>query len=94
MPVVDSIAPDYADRVRFVAVAGRADLNTTAVRAAELISNVEWGLDDALWDIYEVPYQPVTFLITGDDIIFERFDGVPYSPAELRERLDALLATS
>ena len=62
--------------------------------ANQLMSNIEWGLDDSLWDLYGVPYQPVTFLITGDDIIFERFDGVPYDPDALRQRIDALLATS
>jgi hypothetical protein len=94
LPVVDEIAADYGDQVRFVAVAGRAGLSETTDIADRLISNLEWGLDDSLWDLYGVPYQPVTFLITGDDIIFERFDGVLYGPDELRERIDALLATS
>lgn len=91
MPVVDQIALDYQDRVRFVALAGRSDFESTAARADDLFSNLEWGLDDSVWDLYEVPYQPVTFLITGDDVIFERFAGVPYGPDELRARIDALL---
>ena len=88
------IAADYADEVRFIAVAGRADLESTAARAEELFSNLEWGLDDSAWELYQVPYQPVTFLITGDDVVFERFDGVPYGTQELRDRIDALLATN
>lgn len=92
MPVVDAVAAEYGDRVRFVAVAGRSDLDSTAAEAERLFSNLDWGLDDSIWELYGVPYQPVTFLITGDDIIFERFDGVPYGADELRERLEALLA--
>ena len=92
MPVVDTIAAEYGDQIRFVAVAGRSDMESTASRAAELFSNLAWGLDDSVWSLYDVPYQPVTFLITGDDLIFERFDGVRYSPEELRDRLEALLA--
>jgi hypothetical protein len=91
LPVVDEIAVDYGDRVRFVAVAGRADFDRTAARAGQLFSNLDWGLDDSVWDLYSVPYQPVTFLVTGDGRVFERFDGAPYSPEQLRERLDALL---
>ena len=79
MPVVDQIAEDYQDRVRFVAVAGRSDLESSAAAADALFANLEWGLDDSVWDLYGVPYQPVTFLITGDDIIFERFDGIRYT---------------
>ncbi|MDJ0961255.1 MAG: hypothetical protein QNJ88_11385 [Acidimicrobiia bacterium] len=94
MPVVDEIAAEYQDRVRFIAVAGRSDLAATSDVANRLISNVEWGLGDPIWDLYEVPYQPVTFLITGDDIVFETFAGVPYGADELRGRIDALLATS
>ena len=94
MPVVDELAAEYGDQVRFVAVAGRSGLSDTADVADQLISNVEWGLDDSIWDLYGVPYQPVTFLITGDDIIFERFDGIRYGPDELRQRIDELLATS
>lgn len=75
-------------------MAGRSGLSDTADVAEQLVSNLEWGLDDSIWDLYGVPYQPVTFLITGDDIIFERFDGIRYGPDELRERIDALLATS
>ena len=92
MPVVDEIAADYGDRIRFVAVAGRSDLDSSAAAADSLFSNLDWGLDDSIWDLYGVPYQPVTFLITGDDIVFERFDGVRYSEEELRGRLDALLS--
>lgn len=86
------MAAEYGDRVRFIAVAGRSDMDSTAAAASTLFSNLEWGLDDSVWELYGVPYQPVTFLITGDDVIFERFDGIRYGPDELRERIEALLA--
>jgi hypothetical protein len=86
------MAAEYGDRVRFVAVAGRSDMDSTAAVASTLFSNLEWGLDDSVWELYGVPYQPVTFLITSDDVIFERFDGIRYGPDELRERIEALLA--
>jgi hypothetical protein len=91
LPVVDEIAADYADRVRFVAVAGRASYDKTADRAAGLFSNLEWGLDDAVWDLYNVPYQPVTFLVTGDDIVFDTWPGLR-AEEDIRAQLDALVA--
>ena len=95
MPVVDEVSADYQDEVAFLAVAGKSDLPPTADVAGRLLTdNVPWGLDDSIWDLYGVPYQPVTFLITGDDIIFDRFDGIRYGPDELRQRIDELLATS
>jgi hypothetical protein len=92
LPVVDELSVEYADQVRFIGVAGRADLDRTTARAQELVSNLEWGLDDSIWELYGVPYQPVTFLVTADGRIFERFDGAPYAPDELRERVEALLS--
>ena len=48
---MDRVAADYQDEVAFLAVAGRAELDRTAERAAELFSsNLPWGLDDALWE--------------------------------------------
>lgn len=91
MPVVDEVAADYQDDVRFVAVAGRAGLDETAERANEWFSLLDWGLDDAIWDLYGVPYQPVTFLITGSDVVADTWAG-PLEADEIRSRLDALVA--
>ena len=91
MPVVDEVAADYEDEVRFVAVAGRADLNSTADRADALFSRLDWGLDDAIWDLYGVPYQPVTFLISGTDVVVDTWAG-PLEADEIRDRLDTLVA--
>ena len=91
MPVVDAISVDYQDAVRFVAVAGKAGLSETRERASELFSNLEWGLDDSIWDLYDVPYQPVTVLISGDDRIVDTWPGV-LDESELRRRIDELTA--
>lgn len=91
MPVVDEVAADYQDDVRFVAVAGRAGLDETAERANELFALLDWGLDDGIWDLYGVPYQPVTFLITGSDVVADTWAG-PLEADEIRSRLDALVA--
>jgi len=93
LPVIDEIAKDYAGEVVFLGVAGRAGFDETADRAAELFSDrIMWGLDDDIWDLYGVPYQPVTFLITGDDIVMQTWPG-PADEATIRERLDDLVAT-
>ncbi|MEA2023417.1 MAG: hypothetical protein U9N79_03895, partial [Actinomycetota bacterium] len=72
---MDAIQPDYADDVRFIAVAGQSDLNATKARADELLANTEWGLDDSIWDLYSVRGQPVSFLITGNDVIVNNWFG-------------------
>ncbi len=91
MPVIDSVAPDYADKVRFIAVAGQSDLGSTETRAAELLTNVEWGLDDSIWDLYGVRGQPVSFLITGNDIVVGNWFGAA-GEEDLRKALDELVA--
>jgi hypothetical protein len=90
--VIDAVASDYQDTVKFVAVAGRSDLEPTAERARELLSNnVVWGLDESIWDLYDILGQPASVMITGDDIFVEGWYGALGEEA-LREKLD-LLAT-
>jgi hypothetical protein len=91
LPVLDTIAADYDD-VRFVAVAGRSDYEQTAARAEQLFSRLDWGLDDAIWRLYDVPYQPVS-MVVADGVIADRWEGV-LPEAEIRARLDAVLATT
>ncbi len=94
MPVVANISQDYEDEVAFVAVAGRSDLGSTAERADELFGDaLLWGLDDSIWDLYGVPYQPVTFLVTGGDTIVDGWPGA-LDESEIRTRIDNLLALS
>ncbi len=91
MPVVDAVAPDYEDSVRFVAIGGQSDFEKTKARADELLANTDWGFDDSIWDLYGVRGQPVSFLITGNDIVVGNWFGAA-GEQELRKALDELVA--
>ncbi len=95
MPVVDSIAPDYADDVTFLAVAGRASLEATSPVAAQLMPSgtMSWTLDETIWEAYEVFGQPVTFLISADDYVVGQWYGIR-AESEIREALDHLAGTA
>jgi hypothetical protein len=94
LPVVDEIAKEYGEDIAFVAVAWKGSYNDTASRAAELLQSgkVDWALDEdaEIFSLYGVPYQPVSFLITGDDKVFDTWPGVR-SETAIREALDSLL---
>ncbi|REK20806.1 MAG: hypothetical protein DWQ40_04970 [Actinobacteria bacterium] len=94
MPVVDQIAAEYADRVDFVAPAWKSSFEATAARAAELFQSGEimWGLDEdeQIFELYGVPYQPVTVLIAADDTVVEAWAGLR-DEAEIRAALDDLI---
>ena len=93
MPVVDEVANDYLDDVAFLAVAGRGDLGATREEADRSFSdNLMWGLDDSVWDLYGVPGQPASILIT-DGVVVDMWFGA-IGEQELRTRLDNLLAIS
>lgn len=90
MPVVDAVAADYLDDVTFLAVAGKSDLDRTAARANDLLTgNLQWGLDDSIWDLYGVPGQPATVLVVDGVIVDQWFGAAPEDL--LRERLDRLV---
>jgi hypothetical protein len=91
LPVIADISDDYRDEVVFLGVAGRGSLEDTAARADELFGErITWGLDDSIWDLYGVPYQPVTVLITGDDHVVDTWAGV-LEEDEIRSKLDDLV---
>jgi len=92
LPVVDIVARDYQGEVRFLAVAGRSDLARTEAGAAELFETLDWALADEVWDLYGIPYQPVTVLITGGDVVFDTWPG-SRGEEEIRARLDRMLTT-
>lgn len=77
--------------MRFIAVAGKSSYERTAEVAPQLFRLLEWGLDDAIWELYQDPYQPYTVLITGDDIVFDTWFGA-LPDSEIRSKLDALVA--
>ena len=91
MPVVDQVAADYQDDVKFLAVAGKADIGPTAAAANELFSdNLTWGLDNQIWDLYGVPGQPATVLI-AQGVVVDMWFGAT-SDEFLRERIDNLIS--
>ncbi len=88
--MVDAVASDYQDTITFIAVAGRSDLDPTAARAEELLSdNVAWGLDDSIWELYDILGQPASVMITGDDIIVEGWYGA-LGEDDMRSKFDML----
>jgi hypothetical protein len=97
LPVVDSLAAEYADQVDFVAPAWKSSLEATAERAAELFKSgeIQWGLDEQeeIFSLYGIPYQPVTVLIAGDRTVVEAWDGLR-PEGEIRAALDNLIALS
>jgi hypothetical protein len=95
LPVVAEVADSYADEdIAFLAVAGRSDFDSSAARAEELFGDrLLWGLDDSIWDLYGIPYQPVTVLITGGDTIVDAWPGALEADV-IRERIDNLIALS
>ena len=97
MPVVDSLAAEYSDRVDFVAPAWHSTFELTQARAEELFASgqIQWGLDTEIevFELYGVPYQPVTVLIAGDKTVVEAWDGLR-AESEIRASLDDLIALS
>jgi hypothetical protein len=93
LPVVDNLAEEFDDRVAFVAVAWKGTPEATAERASELMpsGSMVWGLDatEEIFAMYEVPYQPVTVLISADKQVVERWTGLR-DEEEIRAALDRL----
>lgn len=97
MPVIDSLAAEYSDRIDFVAPAWKSSLEATASRADELMGSgmIQWGLDanEEIFQLYGVPYQPVSVLIAADQTVVEAWDGLR-PEAEIRAALDNLISLS
>ncbi len=95
MPVVDGLAAEYGDRVDFVAPAWKSSFEATEARADELFNSGEilWGLDEneEIFQLYGIPYQPVTVLIAADQTVVEAWDGLRPED-EIREAIDDLIA--
>ncbi len=73
-------------------MAGRSDFDSTAARAQELLTaNVSWGLDESIWNLYDIVGQPASVMISGDDIVVDTWFGA-LGEAELREKFDYLVS--
>ncbi len=92
MPVVDLLAQEYAGRVDVLAVAWASTYDKTAAAAASLLPSgaVRWTLDDAVFEDFEVGYQPVAVLVAGG-VEVERWLG-GLDEAELRRSLELVTA--
>jgi len=97
LPVVDSLAAEYADRIDFIAPAWKSSFSATEARAQELFQSgqIQWGLDEEeeIFELYGIPYQPVTVLVAADGTVVEAWDGLR-AEDEIRAAIDELLATS
>lgn len=93
LPVVDAVASDYQDEITILAVAGRSTEADSRVRVGDWFSpdRLLWGYSDDLWALYGVRGQPVSILVSSDDVIVDTWFGA-LSEDELRARLDALAA--
>jgi thiol-disulfide isomerase/thioredoxin len=95
LPVVDRISMDYAGRIDFVAPAWKSGEEAAIAAAAELFpsGNFLWGLDpeEVIFELYGVPYQPVTVLIGSDRTVVEAWAGVR-AEEDIRAAVDNLLA--
>jgi len=73
-------------------VAGRSDFDSSAAVAGDLLSeNVKWGLDDSIWDLYDVLGQPASVMITGDDFLVDVWYGA-IGEEQLRAKFDYLVS--
>jgi len=74
-------------------VAGRSSPEASALRVGDWFSpdRILWGYDDDLWPMYEVFGQPVSFLISSDDVIVGGWYGA-IDETTMREQFDRLVA--
>ena len=98
MPVVDKLAAEYGDRIDFVAPAWKErGAEATRARAEGLFQSgkIMWGLDEDwhVFELYGVPYQPVTVLIASDKTVVEAWFGAR-SEDEIRAALDNLISVA
>ena len=91
--MIDAVASDYQDSISFVAVAGNSSESASRARVGTWFSpeRILWGYDESIWGLYGVRGQPVSFLITGDDIVVANWFGA-LDEAEMRSQLDILVA--
>lgn len=94
LAVVDRLAAEFSDRVEFVAVAGDSELEATRRQADRLFVSglVKWGVDPdrEIFDLYDIPYPPVTVLIADDGTVVDAWDGLR-PETELRLAIESLI---
>lgn len=87
MPVVDSVAAEYAGQVDVVAVAWASTYEKTASAARGFLNSgaTRWLLDedDSIFAAFEVTYQPVGVFAVGGVEVNRWFGSIPEQ--ELRQ---------
>lgn len=88
---MDEVAGDYQDDFEFVAIAWKSEPDRAATRAAELFSdNLQWGIGDEIFNLYGIPGQPASVIVTEGVIVDAWFGAI--GADELRARLDTALS--
>ena len=84
------MAEDYEKEVSFIGVSNNDTVEDGEGYAADY--DVPYPLAHApdVWDLYEVPYQPVTIVVSSNGSIAGRFDG-PVTGEEVKEVIETLL---
>ena len=78
-----------------MAPAWKSNFGQTEARAHELFlaGQIMWGLDETVFELYGIPYQPVTVLIGADKTIVDAWPGLR-GEEEIRASIENLLAVS
>lgn len=93
IPMIDRLAAEYGDRIDFVAPVWKSAEEHARTAAADLMPSgvIKWGMDieQVIFGLYGVPFQPVTVLIHRDRTVLESWAGVR-SEERIRDSLDRL----
>ena len=94
MPVVDSVAAEYAGQVDVIGVAWASTHEKTAAAARGLLPSgaTRWLLDedDSIFAAFEVTYQPVGVFVVNGVEVNRWFGAIPEQ--ELRQAITAATA--
>lgn len=73
-------------------MAGRSSFEASQAKVGEFFSpdRMLWGYSDDLWSTYEVFGQPVSFIVSSDDVIVGQWFGAA-TETELRAAFDYLV---
>ena len=83
-PHLNQLAEKYEGKVSFIGVSNNDSVPDGKAYASEF--EVPYPLAHApeVWDLYDVPYQPVTIVVGSDGEVASRIEG-PISPDGLNE---------
>ncbi len=84
------MAEEYDGKVTFAGVSNNDSVDDGKSYVEEF--DVPYAMANApeVWDVFEVPYQPVTIVIDADGGIVDRFDG-PVTYESLKQAIEATI---